>query len=163
MKTSTALLATPVLLLVLMPEVPAYAAGPAKVNLGTAGNFVILSKAGITDVPTSTVTGNVGTSPITGAADHLTCTEVTGKVYSVDAAGPAPCSITAPSALTTAVSDMQTAYTDAAGRTATVNELKGGNIGGLTLGPAVYKWSTSVSILSNVSLKGGPNDVWIFQ
>ena len=133
------------------------------VRLRSAGFFVILTKSGITDVPTSSVLGNVGTSPITGAADHLTCTEVTGKVYSVDAAGPSPCSITAPSALTTAVSDMQTAYRDAAGRTATVNELDGGNISGLTLGPAVYKWSTGVSILADVTLKGGPNDVWIFQ
>jgi Ice-binding-like len=133
------------------------------VRLRSAGYFVILTKTGITDVPTSSVVGNIGASPITGAADHLTCTEVTGKVYSVDAAGPAPCSIAAPSALTTAVSDMQAAYTDAAGRTATVNELGGGNIGGLTLGPAVYKWSTGVSILSNVTLKGGPNGVWIFQ
>src|SRR5450432_3728316 len=96
MNTSTALLATPVLLLVLMAERPAYAAGPAKVNLGTAGKFVILSKSGITDVPTSTVTGNVGTSPISGAADHLTCTEVTGRVYSVEAAGPSPCKYTGP-------------------------------------------------------------------
>jgi hypothetical protein len=133
------------------------------VRLGSAGYFVILTKSGITDVPTSSVTGNVGTSPITGAADHLKCTEVTGKVYSVDAAGPAPCNIVAPAALTSAIGDMRTAYTDAAGRTATVNELKGGNIGGLTLKPAVYKWSTGVSILSNVTLKGGPNDVWIFQ
>src|SRR5450759_1464127 len=117
MKTSTALLAIPVLLLVVMAEVPAYAAGPAKVNLGTAGHFVILSKSGITDVPTSTVTGNVGTSPITGAADHLTCTEVTGTIYSVNAAGPFPCSVKDPTLLTPAVLDMQHAYTNAPGRT----------------------------------------------
>ena len=60
------------------------------VHLGSAGSFVILTKTGITDVPTSSITGNIGTSPITGAADHLTCSEVTGKVYSVDADGLAP-------------------------------------------------------------------------
>lgn len=60
------------------------------VNLGAAGRFVILTKAGITDVPTSAVTGDVGTSPITGAADRLTCAEVTGTIYSVDNAGPQP-------------------------------------------------------------------------
>lgn len=53
-------------------------AGPAPVNLKTAGQYAILTKTGITDVPTSAVTGNVGTSPITGAADLLTCVEVTG-------------------------------------------------------------------------------------
>ncbi len=52
----------------------------APVILGSAAGFVILSKSGITDVPASEITGNVGTSPITGAADHLSCAEVTGKV-----------------------------------------------------------------------------------
>ena len=142
----------------------AEAPGPVQVNLGTAGNFVILTKSGITDVPTSAVTGDVGTSPITGAADHLTCTEVTGTIYSVDAAGPAPCSIKDPARLTTAVLDMQHAYTDAAGRTSPdfVN-LGAGNIGGLTLVPGLYKWSTGVRAPTDVTISGGSNDVWIFQ
>lgn len=42
-------------------------------------------------------------------------------------------------------------------------ELGGGNIGGLTLGPATYKWGTGVLIPTSVTLSGGPNDVWIFQ
>ena len=45
----------------------------AVVNLGVAGNFTILSKSGITDVYKSAVTGDIGTSPITGAAIGLTC------------------------------------------------------------------------------------------
>lgn len=134
-----------------------------RVNLGGAGAFAILSKSGITDVPTSDVTGNIGTSPITGAADHMTCAEVTGKVYSVDAAGPAPCSIKSPARLTSAIGDMQTAYTNAAGRPATITELGAGNIGGLTLAPGVYSWSTNVTIPDNVALKGGEHAVWIFQ
>jgi hypothetical protein len=133
------------------------------VDLGGAGHFVILSKSGITDVPASTVTGRVGTSPITGAADHLTCTEVTGKIYSVDKAGPAPCSIMDPSKLTNAVGDMQAAYTDAAGRHATVTELGGGNIGGKVLAPGVYRWTTNVNISADIGLKGSSHAVWIFQ
>jgi len=133
------------------------------VNLGSARAFVILSKSGITDVPASAITGNVGTSPITGAADHLTCAEVTGKVYSVDATGPAPCNIKSPAKLTAAVGDMQTAYTDAASRPPTTTELGAGNIGGLTLAPGVYSWSTSVTIPDSIALKGGRNAVWIFQ
>lgn len=135
----------------------------ARLNLGGAGVFVILSKSGITNVPTSDVTGNIGTSPITGAADHMTCVEVTGNVYSVDDAGPAPCSIKSPARLTTAIGDMQTAYTDAAGRPPTTTELGAGNIGGLTLAPGVYSWSTNVTIPDNVALKGGAHAVWIFQ
>jgi len=141
----------------------AVAKGPAPVVLGTAGNFVILSKSGITNVPTSVVTGDVGTSPISGSAIGLTCTEVIGVIYSVDAAGP-PCRIIDPSRLTTAVSNMETAYTDAAGRTLPdFTELGAGNISGLTLVPGLYKWGTGVLIASNVTLSGGANDVWIFQ
>jgi hypothetical protein len=42
-------------------------------NLGLAGNFGILSKSGITDVYKSTITGDVGTSPIAGTALLLAC------------------------------------------------------------------------------------------
>jgi hypothetical protein len=135
----------------------------SKVDLGGAGHFVILTETGITDVPASVVTGNVGVSPITGAADHLSCAEVTGKVYSVDNAGPAPCNIMDPSLLTTAIGDMQSAYTNAAGRTATISNLGGGNIGGLTLRPGVYNWTSGVTIPSNVTIRGGSHAVWIFQ
>jgi hypothetical protein len=141
----------------------AAAAGPAPVSLGIAKYFVILSETGIADVSASAITGNVGTSPITGAADHLTCTEVTGHVLSVDAAGPAPCSKASASALTRSIGAMETAYTDAAGRTPDVNELGAGNIGGLTIAPGTYKWTSDVLIGSNVTLSGGPKDVWIFQ
>ncbi len=138
--------------------------GPrSKVDLGGAGHFVILSQSGITDVPASAVTGNVGVSPITGAADHLSCSEVTGNIYSVDAAGPAPCSIKAPFRLTNAVGDMHAAYTNAAGRPATIHELGGGHIGGLTLAPGVYSWTTNVDITGKVRIKGGSHAVWIFQ
>jgi len=144
----------------------AFAAGPGPkpVNLRSAGVFVILTKSGITDVPTSAVTGDVGTSPITGAADLLTCTEVDGSVFSVNAAGPAPCRIKDPTKLTTAILDMETAYNDAAGRKdPDFVELRGGDIGGLTLDPGLYKWSSSVKVPTAVTLSGSEDDVWIFQ
>jgi hypothetical protein len=138
--------------------------GPAPVDLKSASSFAVLTKSGITDVPTSVIVGDVGTSPITGAANHLTCAEVTGKTYSVDAAGPLPCLITNATSLTTAIHDMMTAYTNAAGRTLpTAINLGGGAIGGLTIAPGLYKWGTGVNITTDVTLSGGPNDVWIFQ
>jgi len=146
------------------------ALGPQPVDLGTAGNFVILSKTGITDAtPASThITGNIGTSPITGAAITLACSEmVTGNIYTVDAAGPS-CSVIDPTGLTTAISDMETAYTDAAGRTTPdFTNLYAGILDGQTLAPGLYKYTTGVIIGStpgaNVTLSGGANDVWIFQ
>ncbi|HEX9705739.1 MAG TPA: ice-binding family protein [Gemmatimonadales bacterium] len=144
--------------------------GPAPVVLGTAGTYVILAKSGISNVPTSAITGNLGLSPaaasfITGFALTLpaggtasTSAQVTGSVYASDYAAPTPAN------LTTAVSNMQTAYTDAAGRpTPDHTELAAGNIGGLTLPAGLYKWTNTVTIPTNVTLTGGANDTWIFQ
>lgn len=134
------------------------------VNLGVAGDFVILSKTGITDVYKSSVKGDVGTSPITGAAILLKCNEVTGTIYTVDAAGPLPCRVTNASRLTTAVSNMQTAYTDAAGRSnPKFLNLGAGNIGGKTLTAGLYKFTSAVVIPTNITISGSSTDVWIFQ
>lgn len=145
-------------------EGAAQPAGPTPVALGTAGNFVILSKSGITNVPPSAITGDIGTSPITGAAIvALDCVQVIGKIWEVDATGPA-CGQTDATYLTAAVGDMEIAYTDAAGRPSPdVTELGAGEIGGQTIVPGLYKWGTGVSISTDLKLSGGANDVWIFQ
>ncbi len=145
-------------------------AAQTPVDLGTAGNFVILAKSGISTIPTSAITGNIGVSPIDstaltgfslildGTGQFATSLQITGKAYASDYAVPTPVN------LTTAVGDMQTAYTDAAGRTTPdFTELGAGEIGGLTLVPGLYKWGTDVLISSDVTLNGGPNDVWVFQ
>lgn len=146
------------------------AAAQAPVNLGTAGNFAILAKSGISTIPTSAVTGDIGVSPIDSTAitgfsstytfgsAFATSVQITGKLYAPDYAAPTPVN------LTTAVGDMQTAYTDAAGRTTPdFTELGAGQIGGLTLVPGLYKWGTDVLLSTDVTLNGGPNAVWVFQ
>jgi hypothetical protein len=141
----------------------------AAVDLGTAGDYVILAESGISTVPVSAITGNIGVSPIAATAItgfsltvdstgvFSTTTQVTGKVYAATYTAPTP------SNLTTAVNDMQTAFTDAAGRAPDVTGLGAGMIGGLTLTPGVYKWSTALLIPTNVTLSGSATDVWIFQ
>lgn len=144
--------------------------GPTPVLLGAAGDFVILAKTGISTVPTSAITGNIGISPaaasfLTGfsltlgsGAAFATSTQVTGNVFAPGYAVPTPTN------LTTAVGAMQTAYTNAAGRTLPDHvELATGNLGGLTLPPGLYKWSNTVTIPANVTLEGGATDTWIFQ
>ncbi|MBI2445175.1 DUF3494 domain-containing protein [Candidatus Micrarchaeota archaeon] len=146
------------------------AAGPAAVNLGSAGSFVILAKSGISTTGTTAITGNIGVSPIDHTAitgfgliadssnRFSTSSLVNGSVYASNFAPPTP------SAMTTAVSDMETAYTDAAGRTLPdFTELGAGNIGGMTLVPGLYKWGTGVTIPTDVTLSGNSTDVWIFQ
>jgi hypothetical protein len=147
--------------------------GPAPVNLFSisTNNFVILTKAGITNVHTSAITGNIGASPITAAAmDNVFCPEITGLIYGVDAAYVGNSTVTcfhgtAPdkTLVDNAVLDMGTAYTDAAGRTADFTEVGAGNISGMTLPAGTYKWGTGVQIVTDVTLSGGANDVWIFQ
>jgi hypothetical protein len=148
----------------------ACAAGPASVDLGSAGNFVILAKTGISTTGATKVVGDIAVSPaaatsITGfglilpaASAFSTSALITGKVYAPGYANPTPAKVT------TAIGDMQTAYTNGAGRTnPTATELGAGNIGGKTLAPGLYKWGTGVTIPTDVTLSGGANDVWIFQ
>jgi len=145
----------------------AFAADP--VNLGTAGNYAILAKTGVTCVPGSAITGDIGVSPIGSTAmtgftlvmdatnQFSTSGQVTGKVYAASYTSPTP------SILTTAIGDMENAYADANGRTPDFIELHTGNISGKTLEPGVYKWSTDVLMSSDVTIHGGPNDIFIFQ
>lgn len=140
----------------------------AAVNLGTSGNYVILAQSAINNNPTSAITGDVALSPaaasyitgmaLTAATGYATSTQVTGKVYAADMADPTP------NNLTTAVGDMVAAYNDAAGRPSPdFLELGTGNLGGKTLAPGLYKWTTTVTLPSNVTISGGANDIWIFQ
>jgi len=145
--------------------------GPAPVDLGTAGDFVLLSKSGISTTGVTSIGGDIGVSPIDSTAitgfaliadstnTFSTSIYVTGRVYAANYATPTPAK------MTTAVSDMETAFTDAAGRTTPdYTELYSGDITGKTLVPGLYKWGTGVLISAGgVTLSGGPNDVWIFQ
>ena len=164
-KPRALILATLLTALLAAPAISSAAAPQAPVKLGSAGTFALLSKTGITNVYASVINGDVGASPITGAAIGLTCGEIaTGILYTVNAAGPLPCSVTAATLLTSAVSDMQTAYLDAAGRVRPdFTELGTGEIGGKTLTPGLYKWGTDVKISTNVTLSGSSTDVFIFQ
>jgi hypothetical protein len=84
--------------------------------------------------------------------------QVNGRVFAADYAVPTP------GHLTQATTDKTAAYVDAATRmNPDFVELAGGLIGGLTLTPGLYKWTTVVSVASDVTLHGGPDAVWIFQ
>ncbi|MDA3927513.1 MAG: ice-binding family protein [Prolixibacteraceae bacterium] len=135
-----------------------------EVDLGLAGEFAILSKTGVTDIYKSAVTGDVGTSQITGAAVLISCAEVVGTIYTVDAAGPLPCRETNATRLGTSVLDMQAAYNDLAGR---VNpdflNLGAGNIGGKILTAGLYKWTSPLVIPADITISGTADDLFIFQ
>ncbi len=144
--------------------------GLTSLDLGSSGAYVILAKAGVSNTGGSAIVGNIGVSP--AAASYITgfslvadasnvfssSIYVNGNIYAADYALPTP------SNLTTAIGSMETAYTDAAGRSnADFNELASGDLGGQTLAPGLYKWSSSVTMPSNVTISGSATDVWIFQ
>ena len=146
------------------------------VPLGTAGHYAILAKAGVSTVPNSVVTGNVGLSPTarvgltgwseTAAADnsdlYSTSAQVAapGKLYAADYAEPTPTN------LGTAVLNMEAAYTDAAGRTATsaaTTNVGAGTLTSQTLTPGVYEWGSAVTIPTDLTFSGSATDVWILK
>lgn len=144
------------------------ATGLEPVELGTSANYVILAKTAINNSSTSAITGDLALSPaatsyitglaLTDATGYATSSQVTGNVYAADMADPTPVN------LTTAVENMITAYNDAAGRPSPdFLELATGNIGGKTLIPGLYKWTTTVTMPANVVISGGEDDIWIFQ
>ena len=143
---------------------------PPKVVLRSAGNYVILAKAGITNVPSSKITGNIAVSPIAATAmtgfglikdsttRFSTSTEVTGKVYASDYTGG--------SVLVIAANDMLTAYNDAAKRPSSGGayiNLGGGEIGGLVLGRGVYTFTKGISITSDIKFSGTSSDIFIMK
>lgn len=138
--------------------------GPQPIDLLTAGDFAILAETAITNLPTSTVIGNVGLAPALGVNIELSCAEVTGgAIYTVDSAGSPSCRRrNSATLLTQAVADGHAAWNDGRVRPPDYTEVGAGNIGGLVLPPAAYKWSTGVQIAADLTLTGGPNDVWIF-
>jgi hypothetical protein len=148
------------------------ASSPDAVDLGTAGDFVILSKTGITTTGATDITGDLGISPaaatdITGfglildaSNTFATSALVTGSIYAADYSGGGEIT---PTMLTTAVSDMEAAYTAALVPATTVLNAGSGNLGGMTLPAGVYTFDTAVTIPTDLTLTGDADDVWIFQ
>ncbi|HYX34218.1 MAG TPA: ice-binding family protein [Oligoflexus sp.] len=146
------------------------ALGPAPVILGTSGDYVVLAKSAVSVTGATSVVGNIGLSPaaqsyLTGFSETLDATNVfatsslvTGQLFAADMAAPTP------SKLTTAIGNMETAYTDAAGRSLPdFTELGAGDVSGKTLAPGLYKWGTGLLMATDVTISGSANDVWIFQ
>jgi hypothetical protein len=146
---------------------------PTAVDLGTAASFVILTKAGISTAPDSSITGDIGVSP--AAATYLTgfsltadssgtfstSGQITGSAWAANYISPTP------SKMTTAISDMETAYTAAAASTR-VDAAKLDFLGGLivhetNLEAGVYEWGSSINLSGDITITGGAADIFIFK
>jgi protocatechuate 3,4-dioxygenase beta subunit len=122
------------------------------VNLGTAGNFAVLSGQTITNTDPSVISGNVGLSPGTAVTGFPPGTVNNGTIHTADAVA------------SQAQIDLTTAYNAVAGEAVT-SDLTGQNLGGLTLTPGVYHFSSSAQLTGVLTLnaEGNPDAEFDFQ
>jgi type VI secretion system secreted protein VgrG len=121
------------------------------INLGTAGSYAVLAGSTVTNTGSTSLEGNLGVSPGT-AITGLLPAMVTGAVHAGDAAA------------LQAESDLTSAYNFAAAETCGTN-LTGKDLGGLTLTPGVYCFSSSAQLTGKLTLDAGgnPNALYLFQ
>src|SRR4051812_46852332 len=117
------------------------AAQASAVNLGTASPFVVLSGAGVENTGPSVLNGDLGVSPGTSLVGFGAPATVNGATHDNDAVA------------AQAQADLTTAYNVAAGQAISPgNELTGQNLGGLTLTPGAYGFSSSAEITGQLTL-----------
>ena len=126
-------------------------ARPVSAMLGSASSFAVLAGSTVTNTGLSNVTGDVGVSPgaaITGFGSVV----VIGTIHAGDAVA------------AQAQSDLTTAYNALAGLPCNT-DLTSQNLGGKTLAPGVYCFSSSAQMTGTLVLdaRGDPNGVFIFQ
>ena len=117
-------------------------------SLGAAASFAVLGASTVTCTGASVITGDVGVSPgsaITGFP--VPCT-VIGALHAADAVSQQ------------AQTDALTAYNLLAGAACT-HDLTGQDLGGMTLSPGVYCFSSSAQLTGTLTLSGG--GIYIFQ
>jgi type VI secretion system secreted protein VgrG len=126
-----------------------YSFAQSNVPLGAASTFAVLASSTVTNTGASIIAGNVGVSPgsaVTGFPPGTVTAPA--SIYAAD-----PTSAAAHAALVTA-------YNTAAGEASTQN-LTGRDLGGLTLSPGVYTFSTSAQLTGTLTLRGA--GYYIFQ
>lgn len=142
------------LVLVMTFIIPASAAAPAKVELGSTSTYAVLAGSTITNTGATIINGDAGGdiglypgTAFTGLADVT----LSGAAHLADAAAG------------TAKDDLVTAYNDAASRTPTTAIVA--DLGGTTLTAGVYNTASSIGITGTLTLdaQGDPEAVFIFQ
>jgi hypothetical protein len=119
--------------------------------LGAAGSFGVLGGSTVTNTGPTVVNGDLGVSPgsaVTGFPPGV----VNGTIHVADAAALA------------AQNSVTTAFNALAGQACDVN-LTGQDLGGMTLTPGAYCFSSSAQLTGTLTLDGQGNAgaVWVFQ
>ncbi len=125
----------------------------AQISLGTAESYSVLGGSTVTNTGATTITGNLGVSPgtaVTGFPPGVVAPP--GVIHSADASA------------AQAQADLTTAYNAVAG-TPTLVDLSGTDLGGLTLTPGVYGFTSSAQLTGTLTLdaQGNPNALFLFK
>src|SRR6185503_620505 len=131
-----------------------YGAPPAmaQASLGTAQSFAVLGGSTVTNTGPTVITGNLGVSPGSSVTGFPPGIVAGGSIHAADAAA------------AQAQSDLTTAYNTAAG-TPCGTDLTGQDLGGLTLTPGVYCFTSSAALTGTLTLnfQGNPNAAFLFK
>ncbi|MCF7824937.1 MAG: ice-binding family protein [Candidatus Marinimicrobia bacterium] len=132
------------------------------VPLASTSQFALLSSSDITNIPTSSITGDVGITPgVRSAISGLTSPEVSGTIYAADDAAPVPTMLIA------AKADAESAYLNAVDATRGTPTPAEGNLNGLTLTPGLYSSGSSMEISPGgflyLDAQGDGNAVFVFK
>src|SRR5436853_4693827 len=140
------------LLAAIVVVVSVAAPASAQIPLGTSQSFAVLGGSTVTNTGPSVITGNVGVSPGSSITGFPPGTVSGGAIHAADATA------------AQAQSDLTTAYNTAAGTPCGV-DLTGQNLGGLTLTPGVYCFSSSAALTGTLTLnlQGNPNAFFLFK
>ena len=119
--------------------------------MGTTESFAVLGGSTVTNTGPTIVTGNLGVSPGTAITGFPPGAVVGGTIHSADAVA------------LQAQSDNTSAYDYLAGEAC--NTPISTDLGGLTLLPGVYCFSSSAQLTGTLTLNAGgdPGAVWVFQ
>ena len=124
----------------------------AQISLGTAQNFGVLGGSTVTNTGATTVNGNVGVSPGSAVTGFPPGVVSGGSIHSNDAVAQQ------------AQNDLTTAYNNIATTPCTV-DLTGQDLGGLTLTPGVYCYTSTAQLTGALTLDalGNPNALFLFK
>ena len=121
-------------------------------SLGTAQSFAVLAGSAVTNIGATTLVGSLGVDPGLAISGFPPGLVTGGTVHAGDATA------------LQAESDVTTAYNVLASD-ACNSDLSGMDLGGLTLTPGVYCFSSSAQLTGKLTLdaQGSPDAVFIFQ